>query len=330
MKCQVAWNWRASRTELVVTSQKQEKLDLSGAEWLSGGPSPRLIPVSFTYAHAREKRAVVRYDIMGTKKLSKFIRSRTLSPTRVERILFGLEEATRACAHASKVIDTMLFRPDFVYLDERENPGFIYVPFSGVRYDPRQNTPLVLLAALSDPKRVNWQTAQGESQRDALHRYVLDAKVFSHNDFSRLLDREFRGVRYEDWESEASASVPSHTSRDAEPFFLGDLFLANNYFELRRDDTGEVYRLDKGAVLTMGTSSACDLVVLGNQFMDSTHLMIEVRENGITITDYGTAYGTYAFNRRLAPQVPIRLGVGECFLVGGERFCLLSCEGKGI
>ena len=332
MKCQVAWNWRASRTELVVTTQKREHLVLAEAEWLSGEPCERLIPAFFEYSQVEAKRAVVRYDIMGTMKLSKLLKRRMLNDEQSARLLTGLAEAVHACTNASKVIDKVLFHPDFVYLDEAQNPNFIFVPFSGMAFDARLNSPFVMLAAMSDPKRMHWQTAEGEWQRDTVQKFVRAEKVFSANKYGRMLEELLHGRTDADAQDLVDERPARATTVDSGPaaMFMSDLFTADvvpassaQTFAIRRDDTGELLALPGlGRVATMGSSPRCDLVVRDNPFMQDEHLRIRVEDTCVCIEDCDSSHGTYAFNRRLAPHTPTRLYEDDRFLIGGEPFCV--------
>lgn len=335
MKCQVSWNWGKSRTELVVTAQKRERLSLREAEWLCSEPSPMLIPPQFDYSRAQDKHVSVRYDIMGLTKLSKLLRRKAIDPACATRILERLDEAVRACIDASMQLDKMLFDPGFVYLDQEHDPHFVYVPFSGLQYDAQLNTPLIMLAAMSDPRRMNYQTAMGERQRDALHRFVQNSKVFSSNEFGKLLDGEF----HQSDEADATSSVDSSfdalgvrvDSDDANLMFLSDLFsepvmqkTTVEGFVVRRLGTEDTYSLCVGHSATMGSSMQCEFVVTGNKYMAAQHLTLTADEEGVTVVDHGTTYGTFAYDTRLRPFVPMRLNVGDCFLVGGEEFVVMG------
>ena len=277
---------------------------------------------------------VVRYEITGTTKLSKLLRRRSLGAEQASRLLLGLEEAVHACTKASMLIDKVLFSPDFVYLDERQNPNFIFVPFLNTAFDARLNSPFVMLSAMSDPKRMHWQTAEGEWQRDTIQKFVHGDKVFSANKYGRLL-----GEILDDSFDVDSDDSPVDVDRYDEPeehtgMFVNDLFangnlptFRNQTFSVRREDTGEVFSLPmSGGALTMGSSQGCNLVVRGNPFMQGVHLRIWVENASVVIEDCGSEYGTYAYNRRLAPHTPTRLHADDKFLIGGESFFVCARE----
>ena len=336
MKCQVAWNWKAARTELVVTSQKRERLVLSEAEWLAEEPCPRLIPAFFDYAHVDEKRAVVRYDIMETTKLSKLLKRRMLNTEQVSRLLMGLEQAVRTCAYASMFVEKILFHPDFIYLDAQQNPNFIFIPFANMAYDARLNSPFAMLSAMSDPRRMHWQSAEGELQRDAIQKFVHIEKIFSVNKFSKLLrDTLWGGMDVDALDEHVeplTREVPREHPVDPSAMFIGDLFAKDDVpahsaqvFAIRRDDTGEVFVLpEAGHMVTMGSSTSCGYVVRNNDFMQDVHLRIRTEEDCVSIEDCDSAYGTFAFNRRLAPHTPTPLYVDDKFLIGGEAFFICA------
>lgn len=333
MKCQVAWNWKAARTELVVTSQKRERLVLSEAEWLSKGPSPRLIPVGFEYAHTQAKRATLRYNIMNKTKLSQLLKKRVLPTELFIRLLYGLDVALKVCSEASYMIDKVLFAPDFVYLDEQMNPSFVFIPLNGMVFKRQLNSPLVMIEALSNGKRIRLDSAEGEMKREALYSYTLTEKVFSANAFRRLLNGELgngtkadRDVDTSQW-TNAYREQPSNT-----PLFINDLFAVDNRtapqsktYVIRRPYVNETIEIPQDKdVVVVGRASTCDVAVHGNTFMGREHLMLRISNGYAILTDNGSTNGTYAYNKRLEPGVPIRLSLGDVFLVGGEEFYILE------
>lgn len=337
MKSQVAWNWKKSRTELVVTAQKNERVVLPEAEWLKDNPGAGLLTVEFDYARLESKHPTLHYDIMGLTKVKKMLKRKVLPTQTLTTMLEGLQQALHACRDAGFIMDKMLFDTNHVYVDERFRPHFVYVPLRGVRYDPMSNTPLVLLEALCNPKRMAFDSAEGERQRDALHMFVLREKVFSLNALSKLMRQEFVGIQ------DLDAPPDEHTPVLAEgrkmgqeayaPYFMSDLFERDDVgtstvrsYVLRREDTGEVFELPAGSSVTMGRSQSCDVSVRGNGYMGRRHLTLRVADGCAILTDLGSTNGTYAYHKRLKPEVPVRLAIGDRFLVGGEAFILLAQE----
>ena len=161
MKLQVAWNFKISRTELQVTSQGRERIDLPAAEWLRDVQSPLLIPVAFDYGQVKAKKITLHYDIMGLTTLRK--RRRELwSEDAYYAILSGLEQSVMACLErSSRPLERMLFDIEHIYLTPEGMPRFVYVPLDGVVYDAGANTPLVMLAALADPKKMKFDNMRG-------------------------------------------------------------------------------------------------------------------------------------------------------------------------
>ena len=331
MKSQVAWNWKAARTELVVTSQKREKLNIAEAEWLQNPPTERLIPVDFDYSQAMSKKVVLRYEIMGKTKLRKLLKARTMPTSVFVGLLEGLEEAVNACTASGHVIDRMLFDVSHVYLDEQKRPYFVFVPFTGMEYDSEVNTPLVMINAMCNPRRMHLQSAEGERLRDVLHRHVLQDKVFSSNALRKIIDREISSSRDVDGIYVSDPSTRSTSNTVSPPVFMDELFdgriqprSRRAAFVLRRVDTNEVVELPEGCELTVGRSPTCDIMFGGNPYMGRKHLTLMVMDGEAIITDCGSANGTYAYNKRLTPKLPVRITAGNCFLVGGEKFYFLS------
>lgn len=71
MKTQVARNWKLGRTELQVTPQRGETLDVSGANWLTHVNSAYLLPVDYDPDKARSSKLQLAYDITGLKALKR-------------------------------------------------------------------------------------------------------------------------------------------------------------------------------------------------------------------------------------------------------------------
>ena len=207
-------------------------------------------------------------------------------------------------------------------------------------YDARLNSPFAMLAAMSDPKRMHWQSAEGEWRRDAVQRFVHSEKTFSVNQFNKLLGEVLQGASGLDCtESSGDALVyemtAGHRTEDPErhtAMFMGELFKndeaithAVRTFSVRRDDTGEVFVLPQtGNSLTMGSSSRCDIAIKGNAYMQGVHVRIRPEDDCVCIEDCDSTHGTFAFNRRLAPFTPVRLYENDKFLIGGEPFYICA------
>lgn len=193
MKTQVAWNFLLSRTELRVTPQRGESLDLKGAEWLQSLDSELLLPLDFDPEKARTKRLELAFDITGHTALKKRL-PYVWSQESYYTVLEGIERVCTECASGMRLIERILFDIDHVYLTEQGEPRFVYVPFDGVAYDASKNSPLLVLAALAG-RRLRFDSAAAQTNAANLRQWVLTKEVFSLNDYRTFLDREFAALR---------------------------------------------------------------------------------------------------------------------------------------
>ncbi len=225
MKLQVAWSFKRARTELVVTPQRRELLDIPSAEWLRDTDCELLIPVDFDYALTRAKKVVLRYDILGLTTLRKRLRQ-PWDKDDYYRMLVGIEGAALACSTCAYPLERMLFDTDHIYLTERGEPRFIYLPLEGMIYDSTINTPLAALLDLSDLKRMKFLDADSRSIAAHLDQFIMTKDVFSLNKYRRFLDTEFP------WRVQGGAGATGQSTgrtenemvQEGSAIFLDDLF----------------------------------------------------------------------------------------------------------
>lgn len=193
MKTQVAWNFRRSRTELQVSPQRGEKLDVGGAEWLQHMQSELLLPLDYDPEKAHSKKLELCYDITGLTALKRRL-PKVWTQEGYYTVLEGIERVCLECAGGTRLIERILFDIEHVYLTEQNEPRFVYVPLEGVAYEASKNSPLLVLAALAS-RRIRFDSAAGTTNAANLRQWVLTKQVFSPNDFRAFLDREFAALR---------------------------------------------------------------------------------------------------------------------------------------
>ena len=224
MKTQVAWNFRRRRTELQVSSQRGETLDIPGADWLQTRPSELLLPMDYNPDLARSKKLELCYDITGLTMLRRRV-GKVWSQDGYYAMLEGIERVCAECAAGTRLIERILFDPEHVYLTERDEPRFVYVPMDGVAYDASVNSPLLVLDLLSG-KRLRFDSAACTANAERLRQWVRSRQVFSPNDFRGFLDREYAALR-----SASHAELSAWDLRGAGPSsqqlaYMDELFAA--------------------------------------------------------------------------------------------------------
>ena len=193
MKTQIARNWRLSRTELQVTPQRGEVLDVAGANWLNASTSDLLLHVDYDPDKARSDKLRLAYDITGLKALKHRL-PKVWDQDSYYSVLEGIERVALECASGTRLIERIIFDVDHVFLTEACEPRFVYVPLEGVAYDATQNSPLLVLAALCS-RRLRFDSMACSTNAEHLRKFVLSKEVFSPNVFRSFLDAEFPEIR---------------------------------------------------------------------------------------------------------------------------------------
>ena len=193
MKLQVAWNWKASRTELVVRAQKGEALDLDDVAWLHAGLCPVLSFPEVEGGCWGGGKALVRYDILGCVSLSRRVKA-PLGESTLHSLLESLGRAVYTCGCAGHPLERILYDPRHVYVDSNDRLRLIYVPFSGTRFDVRTNSPFALLEVLANARHLRLSSMAAHAHVEQLGRFIATEPTFSNNRYQRFLAREFAEV----------------------------------------------------------------------------------------------------------------------------------------
>ena len=225
MKTQVARNWRLGRTELQVTPQRGETLDVSGANWLCAQTGELLLPVDYDPEKVHGKKLQLAYDITGLVALKRRL-PKVWSQESYYAALEGVERVCAECASGTRLIERILFDVEHVYLAPDGEPRFIYVPLDGVAYDASQNSPLLVLAALAS-RRLRFDSQAGMVNAEHLRQFVLAKEVFSLNGFRRFLDGEFAGLRQDARRVQLEREAQLEAARSARQVAYMDELFAN-------------------------------------------------------------------------------------------------------
>ncbi|MEP0815214.1 MAG: FHA domain-containing protein [bacterium] len=74
--------------------------------------------------------------------------------------------------------------------------------------------------------------------------------------------------------------------------------------------------LPMGATVLGRKAGKCDVVISGDGYISGAHAKIDVREDGIFITDLGSTNGTYVGSEQLPPNAERALAEGESVMLG--------------
>lgn len=86
---------------------------------------------------------------------------------------------------------------------------------------------------------------------------------------------------------------------------------------LVRESDGATYTLPDAPVV-LGRSQTCDITIAGNSALSRRHAQLDPA--GLTLTDLGSANGTFVGGVRLAPQISVPLDIGTMFTLANEGF----------
>ena len=86
---------------------------------------------------------------------------------------------------------------------------------------------------------------------------------------------------------------------------------------LVREADGATYMLPDAPVV-LGRSQTCDITIAGNSALSRRHAQLD--PVALTLTDLGSANGTFVDGVRLAPQASVPLAVGATFTLADEGF----------
>lgn len=86
---------------------------------------------------------------------------------------------------------------------------------------------------------------------------------------------------------------------------------------LVRAADGATYTLPDAPVV-LGRSQTCDITIAGNSALNRRHARLD--PVGLTLTDLGSANGTFVGGVRLAPQISMPLDIGTMFTLANEGF----------
>lgn len=104
---------------------------------------------------------------------------------------------------------------------------------------------------------------------------------------------------------------------DGVPAGVEPVASAKPVMALVRESDGATYTLPDAPVV-LGRSQTCDITIAGNSALSRRHAQLDPA--GLTLTDLGSANGTFVGGVRLAPQISMPLDIGTMFTLANEGF----------
>ncbi len=340
MKYRFARNYRTHHRELQILSQRGETLNTRSASWLTGQGASLLLGI--TYDMQRDGvSTLLHYDIDGLWSLKTYLAKTVLSKNDLSRLLLSVREVLQVCADQRQAVESLIFDPNYVFVDARYEPHYVYVPLDDTPFETR-NSPLTLLKALANHSRLKFANAEAELLSRNLEAFVLNQNsVFSANLYRRFLEQELQALAADPQDIDDTPKGPAHLangrsgtgetfgSQSSDSLFWTPLGGSTGTAEptgtqtgavLRRARTGEEQALPKGREMLIGRGSACDVRALGNPKISRKHAALMYHDTGVSIQDLGSANGTWIGGRRLAARAPELLPLDGRFKLADEEF----------
>ena len=333
MKKRFALSRQTHGRELLVIAQHDESLNTRRAKWLSEN-TDRLW-LRFGYEITRHgDGATLHYDVRGLVSLKSFVRRHVLDEIAFTRLLVGVQKVLEACGAQRMPTELVLFDPAFVFVDNQALPYFVLTPLDNVPFTVG-NSPLSMLNLLGNPRKLSFTSPAAEMISAKLETFVLNQNnVFSANDFRTFMHDQcgIAGTQRQDTRN----PVPIYTgtlgkSGETELRMwsgVGDQWqkpafsVGSRRCMLERLRTGETYPLASGVQLGIGRGSKNAIQLTGNPKLSRNHVVIYCSGNTVSITDLGSANGTWINGRRLNPNVRVSISLGQRFSLANEELVI--------
>lgn len=334
MKKRFAFKRYFEGRELLITAQRGEDLDTRRAKWLAEAHDVHLL--RFGYDEARGV-AVLHYDVGGLVSLKTFLKRSILDDATFVRLMVSVQAVLDLCSAYHIPTELILFDPQDVFVDSDVQPRFAVTPLDNVSFT-LANSPLTMLRALGNPRRLSFASPSTEMLSSMLESFVLNQNnVFSANAFRAFL-RNQCGI--EGGGGAAARRTPVRTVHTS-----GDDSRVVNTTELRmwdgvggwkrtdeehktpqircvleRISTGETYPIAPNSRINVGRGSRNEVQVIGNPKLSRAHAILVLGNDSLTLVDLESANGTWVNGRRLRPNVQVRIPVGQRFSLANEDF----------
>lgn len=330
MKKRFAINKRTMGRELVVMSQRGERLNTQRAKWL--GDAQYNILLRFECEMGRDgERAVLHYDVRELVSLKTYLKREVLDDAVYIKLLMSVQEVMDTCSSNRIPTELIQFDAQHVFVDNQAQPRFVVIPLDDMPFEV-ENSPLTMLKALGNTRRLSFTSPYAETLSMQLEAFVLNQNnVFSANAFRAFLrdncgvgqptrnvrgntfvppdtgtwDKERKSNRV--WNPVDGAGGGSNRNRGVTAYWL------------ERLSNGESYSLRESQQLRIGRGSQNDVQLTGNPKLSRTHVLLRCVGNSVSLTDLGSANGTWVRGTRLNPNLDVTIPLGQRFSLANEE-----------
>jgi hypothetical protein len=241
------------------------------------------------------------YDITGLSSLRGRLKGGRARGVSLGAMLNGMANAMDWCARNVRGATLLLFDPQYVYANQRDDPLFVLLPIKGYARQDEQS-PFLLLDALAEIRHVGKADPNERELARRLSEFVGgEGRAFSLNRFKSFVRTECPVAR--------DVRTPRMPRDDNGPLCV-----------LQDQRTGETYRLIGLHTYEMGRGQACDIRLEGCPKVSRRHVTICCLPDGVRLCDLGSTNGTFSKGKRLRARQVVTIPYGQTFLLSDREF----------
>lgn len=239
------------------------------------------------YLGGQEVRMVLPQDESARQAVADFARSRSVLPAADLGTFLAERFGLSSCAPAAPVSGLVGGSGSLGYTG-----GTGYTGTTGAAKKPMTFDPVAMMTGVS-------------LQRDVAHGVATEvAGTVESGPLANVAETSLLGG--------GGAAREDGVAAGAEPVANSKPVVA-----LVRESDGATYTLPDAPVV-LGRSQTCDITIAGNSALSRRHAQLDPA--GLTLTDLGSANGTFVGGVRLAPQISMPLDIGTMFTLANEGF----------
>ncbi len=337
MKKKFAFNKYFKGRELLIIAQRGEYLDTRRAKWLNEVNEINLL--RFGYEETRSG-TLLHYDVGGLVSLKKFLKHSVLDDAVFMKLMLSVQGVLDTCSSRHIPTELILFDSSSVFVDDQSQPRFVVTPLDNVPFTV-DNSPLTMLRALGNPRRLSFVSPSTEMLSAKLEAFVLNQNsVFSANAFRTFL-RNQCGVdsakvahdrKGDSWRDPYTNGGTTKGADDTKKHLWNGVDEQNGRGRTRgrgvsrircvmeRLSTGEIYPITANQRMYVGRGSHNEVQVTGNPKISRNHAILVCGGDFVSLVDLESPNGTWVQGRRLAPNKQINIPMGQRFSLADEDF----------